>query len=313
VNPPMNRRWVLAILIVLAPVAVRAQDERPATVVLEDGSTLIGRILEETASELRIRTASGLEVTVQRAAVVSIDRSGPVPKSAWPRDPSANRLLFAPTGRPLAKGEGSFSDHYVLFPGFNYGITDHLSLGAGVSVVPALSLSEQVYYVSPRLAWNLSDKASLSTGILYTYVGGEDDQFAVGFAIGTFGKPDASLSLGVGLLATREFDDTYPFDETGNYREPGRHWELQRAPIVMIGGNKRLSKHVNLISENWLVLGEDFDLSQQPFGLGLRFISERLTADVGLVFVADLLESGLPLPWLSFTYHFGGPDRSRKR
>jgi len=304
-------RWFLAVLVLAMPAAGRAQDERPATVVLKDGSTLIGQIVEETSSELKIRTASGLEVTVQRAAVASIDRS-PARLSDWPRDPSANRLLFAPTGRPLAKGEGSFSDHYVVFPGFNYGITDHLSLGGGVSVVPGISLSEQVYYVSPRLAWNLSDRASLSTGVLYAYAGGESDQFAVGFAIGTFGKPDASVSLGLGLAATREYDD-YVFDETGRYQEPGRHWELRRAPIVMVGGSKRLSKHVALISENWLVLGEDFDLSQQPFGLGLRFISDRLTADVGLIFVADLLESGMPLPWLSFTYHFGGPDRSHRR
>jgi hypothetical protein len=243
--------------------------------------------------------------------VASIDRS-PALESDWPRDPSENRLLFSPTGRPLAKGEGSFSDHYVLFPGFNYGVTDHLSLGGGMSVVPGLGLDEQVFYVSPRLAWSLSDKVAVSTGLLYAGGGGDGDQVAVGFAIGTFGQPDASLTLGLGMAATREYDDIV-FDERYGYREPGRHWELRDAPILMIGGSKRLSRRVALISENWLFLGKGFDFSEQPFGLGLRFLGDRLTADVGLVFVGEVLEYGFPVPWLSFTYHFGGPDQSRRR
>jgi hypothetical protein len=54
-----------------------------------------------------------------------------------------------------------------------------------------------------------------------------------------------------------------------------------------------------------LILNKDFKLSEQPFALGLRFLGDRLTADVGLVFIGEVIEEGLPVPWLSVTYHFG--------
>jgi len=52
--------------------------------------------------------------------------------------------MFAPTGRPLGKGDGYFSNHYVVFPGVTYGITDHVSVAGGVSVVPAVRLGDQL-------------------------------------------------------------------------------------------------------------------------------------------------------------------------
>jgi hypothetical protein len=45
-------------------------------------------------------------------------------------DPNYSRLLFAPTGRPLKKGDGYFSDYEVLFPGLAVGLTDHVSQAA---------------------------------------------------------------------------------------------------------------------------------------------------------------------------------------
>ncbi len=66
---------------------------------------------------------------------------------AAPASSNHTRLLFSPTGRPLGKGQGYFSDHYVVFPSVAYGLTDNLSIGAGMSVVPGMSLDEQLLYV----------------------------------------------------------------------------------------------------------------------------------------------------------------------
>ena len=66
-------------------------------------------------------------------------------------------------------------------------------------------------------------------------------------------------------------------------------------------------------SASWLILGKEFDLSQQPFGLNLRFFSGRISADVGFVLVAEILEEGFPVPWLSFSYHFGPSRRASGR
>ena len=66
-------------------------------------------------------------------------------------DPNYSRLLFSPTGRPLKKGDGYFSDYELLFPGVAVGLTDNLSIAGGVSLIPGLGLDEQVLYVSPKL------------------------------------------------------------------------------------------------------------------------------------------------------------------
>jgi hypothetical protein len=226
---------------------------------------------------------------------VPVETSGPVetsvPEGDEGYDPNYSRLMFAPTGRPLRKGDGYVSDHELVFPGFAVGLTDNLSLAGGVSVVPGLGLDEQVAYVSPRLGWNLSDRAAVSVGALV--VSAPDDLGAAGiaFGVGTFGSRNHSLSVGLGL--GRELSN--------------RHGETQ--PILMVGGQTRLSKSIALVSENWIVLDEDISLGQQPFGLALRFFGERLSFDMGFVFVGDVLDEGFPVPWVSVSYHFGQVDR----
>jgi hypothetical protein len=212
-------------------------------------------------------------------------------------DPNYSRLMFAPTGRPLRKGDGYFSSYELLFPGFAVGLTDNISLAGGVSVIPSLGLTDQLLYVSPKVGFQISDRAALSLGALVAGSGAADLTVGVGFVVGTFGSPDASLTAGVGAA-----------------REPGDRFAETNA-IVMLGGQVRLSDSVALVSENWIVLADDIQLSEQPFGLALRFFGERLSADVGLVLVGDVLDEGFPVPWLSVSYHFGRdrPSRSPAR
>jgi hypothetical protein len=208
---------------------------------------------------------------------------------AAPSDPNYSRLMFAPTGRPLRQGDGYFSDHELVFPGFSYGLTDNVSVSGGVSTIPGLGLSQQLVYFSPKVGFELSDRAAVSIGALAAGVGGDNDlgTFGIAFAVGTFGSRDHSLTAGLGLA--RELGDRFADTE----------------PILMVGGQTRLSRSIALVSENWLVLDGEVPLSEQPFGLALRFFNGRLSADVGVVIVGELIDDGYPLPWVSFTYHFG--------
>jgi hypothetical protein len=304
-----GKAWGLAwVLLALAAPAWARDEGGLVRLELTDGSTLLGAIVAEDEEALTVKTLAGLEVRVPRAAVTSLRATRSGEGGFGGGDPSGSRLLLAPTARPLQEGEGYFSDHYVLFPGATLGLTDSFSLGGGVSMVPALGLTDQAFYLAPRLAWTLSGKAALSTGALYTRAGGY--QAAVAFGLGTFGSPDASLTVGLGLAATRDDEGEEEFDpQTGTWRFRPSRWEFRDAPIVLVGGNKRLSRRMALISENWLFLGQGFRLSRQPFGLGLRFFGDRLSADVGVILVGEVLESGFPIPWLSFSYHF--PARGR--
>ena len=212
-------------------------------------------------------------------------------------DPNYSRLLFGPTGRPLKAGDGYFSDYELVFPGVAVGLTDNVSIAGGMSVFPGIGLGGQVFYVSPRIGWNLGEKAAVSVGGLYAAVPADDDldDLTVGFAVGTFGDRYRSLSVGVGLADVARWDGYNP------------------TPIVMVGGTATVSRHVALVSESWLVLDDGFDLAEQPFGLGVRFFSDKLSADVGLVITpASAAQVGL-LPWASISYHFGGDGKAPRQ
>jgi hypothetical protein len=229
----------------------------------------------------------------------------PSPAEIRPSDSNDTRLLFSPTGRPLKKGEGYFSDHYVVFPGVAYGLTDNLSIGAGVTVIPGLGLGEQLFYVAPRFGKQFSENVAVSTGILYAGGGDLNDEtgLGVGFGMATFGKPDKSLTIGGGVVRTTEYESVAR-NVNGRVTYDTRR-RASNTPVVMVGGAARVADRLALVSENWLVLDEGFDLSKQPIALGVRFLGDRLSADVGVVLVGELLDEGFPLPWLSVTYHFG--------
>ena len=234
-----------------------------------------------------------------------------VPAASPPGDPNDSRLMFAPTGRPLGKGNGYFSDHDVFFPGFAYGLTRNVSIAGGVSTIPGVGLDHQLFYVSSSAGFKLTDNAAVAIGgFVAASSPNQEIDFGAGalYGVSTFGPPDHSLSLGLAMVAVR--DSEFYTGPAGEDLGSRSSWSVRDAPVLMVGGSLRLAHSLSLISESWLFLGKDFDLSHQPFGLALRFFSGRISADVGLVIVPDLLAEGYPLPWLSFSYHFG-PTRSR--
>ncbi len=279
-----------------------APDAEVVTLRLKDGSLLRARIVTEDERNLKVVTAGGVSLEVPRESVDRIERNGV--DAPRPSDSNYTRLLFSPTGRPLRKGEGYFSDHYVVFPGVAYGLTENLSVAGGLTVVPGLGISEQIYYGSARLGKQFSERVAVSGGVLAARGGESDlDTLGLGFVTATVGKPDKSLTFGGGVARTlsEEYYTTY---EGGHWRGDFRK-VASYTPVVMVGGTARLSRRLALVSENWLILSEDFKLSEQPFAVGVRFLGDRLTADVGVVLIGEALQDGFPVPWLSVTYHFG--------
>ena len=79
----------------------------------------------------------------------------------------------------------------------------------------------------------------------------QDDPEVAGILYGvtTFGQPDASLTAGLG----------YGF--VGG--------DLADRPMVMIGGEKRLTRRMALVTENWIFPGIDEPL----ISYGIRFLA----------------------------------------
>lgn len=258
---------------------------------LKDGTILKGKVLKQDASFFLIESTSGLEVRVPFDKILShkFVIQGSAEDKFTRSDPNYSRLMFGPTGRPLSEGEGYFSDYYIFFPGVSYGFTDNFTLMAGFSIIPGASFNEQLKFISPKIGIRSSEEFAMSVGALYMTVAGE---FAAGIAYGvaTFGNIDKSLTTGIGF---------------GFSKEEGESLNWADTPIIMLGGNIRLSNSIALVSENWIILDNEIGLENQPFGLALRFFGDRVAVDAGFIITAEVLKHGFPVPWLSFVYNFG--------
>lgn len=297
----MTTRLFLLAALLLSTSALRAQATPPAVPAaqpdsvtelrLVDGTVLRGQILERTETMIVLRTAGGARVEVPRSQVaqerlVALRPSGEV----WERDPNATRLFFTSTARPLAKGEGYISSFMLFFPFVAYGVTDHVTLAGGTPVLPGL-LGE-VFYVAPKVTLVNRPRASFAVGALGFFVTEEVDEGSLGivYGSGTFGSADNAVTIGAGW----------------GYAATSAYSGMSNDPVFMLGGERRVSRRVKLITENWLGFGGD-EVGGLVSG-GFRFIGERISADLGF---GGLLgtENACCIPLVNFVYAFGQQGR----
>jgi hypothetical protein len=251
---------------------------------MKDGSDIIGRIVEIGETEIKFKADIGM-ITIPIEKIEEIEE---VPASSfkkgkyWFPHPNPTRLYFAPTGRMLKKGEGIFSDIYLFFPGVAFGVTDNINIGGGVSIFPGVSMKDQLYYFTPKIGFNTSGKSNLAIGALLVATPElfDEDSQVVGvlYGVGTWGSPDSSFSIGLG----------YGF--VGS--------ELASKPMMMLGGEIRMSRRLCFVTENWIFPGID----QPIISYGIRFLGNKFSVDLAFynVIGEDTLLPGFP--YLSFVY-----------
>ena len=257
-----------------------ADSTRAAALRLRDGSTLAGRVATVTADSVTVRTHVG----ETRVALGAVRRVTELSAAAirpdgryWFPNPNSTRLLFAPTAYNLRRGEGYFSDYYIVLPGVAYGVTDRVTIGGGVSLVPGLGGS-QLLYVTPKVGLVQRENAALAVGGLFATIPDlfDDDDGATSFGI----------LYGVGTVGSRENNATFGV----GFGYQGRR--VSGDPVVMLGGQARVARRVALVSENYFAPGA-FDSALIAYGV--RFLGEQLAFDLGFFNVtSDPIFPGLP-------------------
>jgi hypothetical protein len=242
----------------------------------KDGSVRIGRILERTDSGLRFGTDNDEslipydKVQSVRTVAQSSMRNG----EYWAPNPNGTRLFFSPTGRMLKQGEGYFADHLIFFPAAAVGLTDNITIGAGMSIFPGVDFGNQLFFITPKIGGSISEKLHLAVGALMLRWDVDDDGGTGGivYGVGTYGTPESSVTIGLG------------------YGYAGS--DIAEKPVVMVGGERRLSRRIAFVTENWFVPGEGDPLVTY----GIRFLGEKLTVDFALVntFGDDFFFPGVP-------------------
>ncbi|MCH8286842.1 hypothetical protein IIB79_09990 [candidate division KSB1 bacterium] len=251
-----------------------------------DGATNIGRIVAIGEDSIQFATGFGT-ITVLLSMIEEIME---VPASSirngkyWFPNPNATRLFFAPTGRMLKQGEGYFSDYYIFFPGIAVGITDNITLGGGMSLFPWAG-ADQFFYFTPKIGLKTSENSNFAAGALIIKLpdfGDDNDSPTVGilYGVGTWGTPEGSFTAGFG----------YGF--VGG--------DLAEKPMIMLGGEKRLSRRTAFVTENWILPG----VEQPLVSFGIRFFGEGLSVDLALINTIgeDTFFPGIP--WLDFVFNF---------
>jgi hypothetical protein len=289
----------LVVLAVLAGIGgpATAGAQQPAAAVatdtiyevrLADGSTFFGRVVTADDERVVFETSAGVRIEVARAQIRSMNAAlgRMVDGQFWREDPNQTRLLLlSPTGRTLRQGEGYFSSFWIFFPFVGYGVTDNITIAGGTPLIP--EVIGRVIYLAPKVRVLSRPGSDFSVGALAGFATTDIDFGSAGilYGVGTFGSPDQSITAGAGW----------------GYVLGGGTAEIANQPIIMLGGELRMSTRTKLLTENFVVPGESGALLTG----GVRFFGERLSADFGMGSLLGL-EGGIPwFPVLNFVYNFG--------
>ncbi|QLH53120.1 MAG: hypothetical protein CH6_0777 [Candidatus Kapaibacterium sp.] len=252
---------------------------------LTDDTEIIAKIDSVVKGTYYVKTQIGLPITLSKDMIKDIKRlRGEFVEGKYIRfDPNRTRLFFAPTAKPLEGGEGYFSVCQIFFPMLTIGITNFIAISGGVSLFPGAQ--KQIFYGNLKIVPLKLNEFSFAVGGLVTSI---PDEFSGGiiYGCGTWGTDNNSLTIGLGL--------------------PHEEWKTFKNPIILLGGDVRLSNSVKFITENWIFTEGEVEIL---FSFGLRFFGDYLAADFGFFSTKTLLEepSGLPVwPWIGFAYNFGG-------
>jgi hypothetical protein len=197
-------------------------------------------------------------------------------EAPWPTDPNPTRLLFGPTGRSLKRGEAYLDVYGISIPYVQVGLTDGISIGAGTPLLlPGLAPGE-VFWISPKVRVFSGKKTDAAVGVLHTSTG-RADNFGIVYGVVTRGTLDTAVTVGLGYT----------------YRS-GRD---AHAPLVMVSGEKRVTRVVKVITENYIGRGGGFAMG------GVRVLNRRVSADFGLGRLLGT-EWPFPVPVIRFSYRF---------
>jgi hypothetical protein len=280
---------------------VVAAEDITQIVTLDDGSSLVGRIVEVGDSAIKFVSDLGeMTIAIDKIKdVIIVDASNIKGGKYWYPNPNQTRMLFGPTGRMLKQGDGYFFDVLIFFPGVAYGLTDNITIGGGMSIFPGFDAEEQLYFITPKVGLNVMEDVDLAANLMLIRVPVDEDDVedvtdlhpltdtievevaeTVGllYASGTYGSEHSYVTFGLGFGLVDE--------------------KIADKPAVALGFEHRFARRVSFVSENWIFPG----LDDPVISGGIRFFGESIAVDLAAMTVFD---NDVPLiPYIDFVWNF---------
>lgn len=258
------------------------------------GNDYYGKIRRNEPRGLTFQSPELGEFFIPFVSIKKMERVGKIGATGnrhWFENPHATRYFFGTNGFGLRKGEGYYTNTWVLYNQVSYGFTNRFTMGVGTIPLFLFGADVVPFWVTPKVSIPLgSEKWNGAAGVLYMNIinSGADNFSGLGVAYGavTYGTTDknATVSFGYGF---------YDGD-----------WA--KTPTVSFSAMHRLNRNNYFVTENYLIPGSDG--SVLLLSAGGRWVGRRIAIDYALVrpFGGGLGEGGFfAFPWLGFTAPFG--------
>ena len=253
-----------------------------------DGNEYIGILVSQDADNLVLKTEQLGNITLRKSNIrkmTPIEGDQMKDGVLWFDNPQATRYFWQPNGYGLKKGEGYYQNVWIFFNQFSYGITDNISIGAGIVPLFLFEGASTPVWINPKISLPVvKDKFNVGIGsMLGTVIGESDAGFGFVYGTSTFGNRNSNMSVGLG------------------YGYAGGDWA--NAPLISLSGMWRTGQRGYLLTENFYISTVDGDVLLLSFG-GRRLI-KNAGLDFGLIFPAISESSFFAIPWLGITIPFG--------
>lgn len=283
---------LLSILVITIISAQDMSSGQRVQIVLKDGTTVIGKVIEETEIEITLITNAMGNVTIDKEEIkrmTTLQTSNGRDSLQIPVDfHNSTHYLANPSGFTLKKGQSYYENIGVFFSSYAVGVTDNFTIAAGGEVATLLfGQSFPILYVSPRFSIPITkDKHSFSLGgTIFTSPEDGFDGFGVVQAAITIGTRNNNFTIGSGIGFSFEGgfgDEVLPF----------------YASFMT-----RLSRKFSLVSDNFIVFYDDFNDTTGILSLALRLHFKRNGSafNFGLFRPTEGIDDLLAIPFVSAT------------
>ena len=252
----------------------------------KDGNSFTGYILSQDSSILTIKTERSGEFKIPLDEIQSkteIYGVRIVKDRMYATNPQSEHYFWAPNGYGLRRGSSCYQNIWVLYNQVSLGVSNNLSLGAGILPLFLFAGAPTPFFVVPRISipvvrdkLNIGTGAFLGTvlvedpggfGLLYetTTFGSRDKNVSLGFAYGFvqdkwMARPAINLSVMLrtgpkGYFITENYAIPYKkdyFDENGIT-------EKEKYFAVISFGGRSLIRTVSLDYSLWIPVGSNID------------------------------------------------------
>ncbi|MBN2636242.1 MAG: hypothetical protein JXR61_08225 [Prolixibacteraceae bacterium] len=254
-----------------------------------DGNEFVGKIVSEETAKIVLETEKFGTVTIQKSDIktqseitVTQIKNGKL----WFSNPQATRYFWAPNSYGLKNGEGYYQNIYVLWNQFSIGVTDNLSLGAGVIPLFLFGGAPTPVFATAKISIPIKkDIINVGGGAIIGTVLGEDvGGFGIVYGVSTFGSRDNNVTLGLG----------YGFADG----------EFAKSPLINLSGLFRISSRGYFITENYYLGVSDF--GGGIISVGGRWIIKKASLDflLAIPYSSDM-DAFIAFPIIGFSIPFG--------